>query len=149
MNELAVVNNEAVEEKKYIAFKIGNENFGIDIFSISSIINMPTITKMPGADDHFRGIIYLREEVIPILSLRRMMGLEDDVITHSSKIIITNVAEDKQIGIIVDEVLDVVTMSDEDIKEASVFLKGCKYLINGVGKMNDELISLVNTEYLA
>lgn len=149
MNELAVVNDLVTEDKKYIAFRIGDENYAIDIFSINTIIELPQITKMPGASNHYKGIIYLRGEVIPVLSLRLMMGLEDDVYSRRSKIIIVSLDENKQIGILVDEVMDVISMSDEEVKESSVFLKGCRNLVSGVGKIKDELYSIVNTEFLA
>ena len=149
MNELAVYNDVVTEEKKYIAFKIGDENFAIDIFSINTIIELPQITSMPGAEAHYRGIIYLRGEVIPVLSLRRMMGLEDDVFTRSTKIVVVTLEKNKQVGIIVDQVMDVISVADEEIKESSAFLKGCEYLVSGVGKIDGELYSMVNLAFLA
>ena len=148
MEELAVYKNENTEEKKYIVFNISKENYGIDISSVNSIIEMPQITNVPRSPEHYRGIINLRGEIIPVISLRRKMSLEDDTFTSSSRIIITDIEEDKQVGLIVDEVKEVVAIPDEEIMEPSPFLKGSDSLIKGVGQKDDNLISVFNLEVL-
>ena len=67
------------------------------------------------------------------------MSLEDDTFTSSSRIIITDIEDDKQVGLIVDEVKEVVAIPDEEIKEPSPFLKGSDSLIKGVGQKDDDL----------
>ena len=149
MEELAIYKEELKDEKKYVVFNVSKENYGIDISSVSSIIEMPQITNVPRAPKHFRGIINLRGEIIPVISLRRKMSLEDDTFTNSSRIIITEVEDNKQIGLIVDEVREVVAIPDEEIMDPSPFLKGGNSLISGVGKKDEDLISVFNLELLA
>ena len=149
MTELAIYNEDRKDEKKYIVFNVSDENYGLDIASVSSIIEMPKITNVPASPKHYRGIINLRGEIIPVVSLRRKMSLEDDSFTHSSRIIIADLEEDKQIGLIVDEVKEVVAIPDEDILDPSPFLKGGNSLISGVGKKDEDLISVFNLELLA
>ena len=148
MEELEVYKNENKEEKKYIVFNISKENNGIDISSVNSIIEMPQITNVPRSTEHYRGIINLRGEIIPVISLRRTMSLGDDTFTSSSRIIITDIEEDKQVGLIVDEVKEVVAIPDEEIMEPSPFLKGSDSLIKGVGQKDDNLITVFNLEVL-
>ena len=149
MEELTVYKEKVKNEKKYIVFGIDNENYGIDISSVNSIIQMPQITYVPKSPRHYSGIINLRGEIVPIISLRRRMNLEDDTFTDESKIIITDIEEDKQVGFIVDDVKEVMTIADDEIREPSPFLKKEDSLISGVGNKDEELISIFNLELLA
>ena len=149
MEELTVYKEKVKSEKKYIVFGIDNENYGIDISCVNSIIQMPQITYVPKSPKHYRGIINLRGEIVPIISLRRRMNLEDDTYTNDSKIIITDIEEDKQVGLIVDDVKEVMTIADDEIREPSPFLKKDDSLISGVGNKDEELISIFNLGLLA
>ncbi len=149
MQELAIYKENVRSEKKYIVFAIDNENYGIDISSVNSIIQMPQITYVPKSPRHYSGIINLRGEIVPIISLRRKMNLDDDTYTSSSRIIITDIEEDKQVGLIVDDVKEVMAIADDEISKPSPFLKKDDSLISGVGNKNEELISIFNLELLA
>ena len=74
-------------KKQYIVVKIGSEQYGIDISYIDNIVRMQKITRVPTSQFYFKGVINLRGEVIPVMSIRRKMGLEDDVYTGASRII--------------------------------------------------------------
>ena len=60
-----------VESKQYIDVMINNEQYGIDINFIDNIVRMQRITRVPKAQDYFPGVINLRGEIIPVMSLRR------------------------------------------------------------------------------
>lgn len=126
------------ETKQYIVVMIGNEQYGIDISYIDNIVRMQKITRVPKIQSYFKGIINLRGEIVSVMSIRKKMGLEDDVFTNASRIIILKLEEKGSIGVIVDEVKEVVNLSDDDIEKASN--KG--RFINGIGKHGDDLISL-------
>lgn len=127
------------ESKQYIVVMVGNEQYGIDISYIDNIVRMQKITRVPKVQYYFKGIISLRGEIVPIMSIRKKMDLEDDVFTNASRIIILKLEEMGSIGIIVDEVKEVVNLSDDEIEKASNNGK----FINGIGKHGDELISLL------
>lgn len=135
-NSLEVIENEV---KQYIVVMIGNEQYGIDISYIDNIVRMQKITRVPKVQSYFMGIISLRGEIVPIMSIRRKMALEDDVYTNASRIIILKLEEKGLIGIIVDEVKEVVNLSEDEIEKASNKGK----FINGIGKHGNELISLL------
>lgn len=130
------------ETKQYIVVKVGSEQYGIDINYIDNIIRMQKITRVPKAQFHFKGVINLRGEVVPVMSIRRKMELDDDVITNASRIIILKLEEKGMIGIIVDEVKEVVTLSEDEIERYTNSKSQQQTFINGVGKSGDELISL-------
>ena len=81
------------ETRQYIVVNIGNEQYGIDIGFVDNIVRMQKITRVPKAQSYFKGIINLRGEIVPVMSIRKKMGLEDDVITDASRIIILKIEE--------------------------------------------------------
>ena len=130
------------DAKQYIVVKIGSEQYGIDISYIDNIVRMQKITRVPKIQTYFKGVINLRGEIVPVMSVRKKMNLDDDVITNASRIIILKLEEKGTIGIIVDEVKEVVTLCTDEIDKTSGSKDGKAMFINGVGKQGDELISL-------
>ena len=132
------------DSKQYIVVQIGNEKYGIDIGYVDNIIRLQKITRVPKAQVYFKGIINIRGEIVPVMSIRTKMGLEDDVFTNASRIIILKIEEKGSLGVIVDEVCEVVTLSDSEIEKSNVNATHTKdSFINGVGKNGDQLISLL------
>jgi purine-binding chemotaxis protein CheW len=127
------------ESKQYIVVMVGSEQYGIDISYIDNIVRMQKITRVPKVQTYFKGVINLRGEVVPVMSVRKKMGLEDDVLTNASRIIILKLEENASLGVIVDEVREVVNLSEDEIDKVSN--KG--RFINGIGKHGDQLISLL------
>lgn len=137
------IETQEVESKQYIVVQIGNEKYGIDIGYIDNIVRMQKITRVPKAQSYFKGVINLRGEIVPVMSIRRKMGLEDDVITDASRIIILKVEEKGSLGVIVDQVSEVITLNTSEIDKTAVGAKNIKdTFINGIGKNGEELISL-------
>lgn len=129
--------------KQYIVVQIGNEKYGMDIGYVDNIIRMQKITRVPKAQSYFMGIINLRGEIVSVMSVRKKMGLEADVFTNASRIIILKIEEKGLIGVIVDEVCEVVTLDDSEIEPIAQNAKDNRELfINGIGKKGDTLISL-------
>ena len=112
------------DKKQYIVITFGNEQYGIDISYVDNIVRMQKITRVPKAQPYFKGVINLRGEVVPVMSLRLKMGLEDDVFTNTSRIIILKIEQKGVLGIIVDEVKEVVTLGSEEIDKVAQS-KGC------------------------
>ena len=131
------------ETKQYIVVNIGNEQYGIDIGFVENIVRMQKITRVPKAQSYFKGIINLRGEIVPVMSIRKKMGLEDDVITDASRIIILKIEEKGLLGIMVDEVCEVVTLNVDEIDKSAINTNSAKdNFINGIGKNGESLISL-------
>jgi len=129
-----------------IDLKLGQELYGIDIRYVNSIIVMQNITRVPKAQPYYLGVINLRGEVIPVMSLRRRLGLEDDVFTPSTRILIIKPDDSSEsVGLIVDEVNEVVTLEDDSIKKVNYDEKDEKAVFSaGIGKNGDELINILN-----
>lgn len=133
-------------KKQFIVVKIGGEQYGIDISYVDNIVRMQSITRVPKVQPYFKGIINLRGEIVPVMSIRTKMDLEPDEITDVTRIIILKLEEHGVLGILVDEVKEVVTLGPDEIDKVSYDAKSSKNnFINGVGKNGEELISLFDT----
>lgn len=133
------------EAKQYIVAKLGNEQYGIDIAYVDNIVRMQNITRVPKTQSYFMGVINLRGEIIPVMDLRKKLELEEKEISNSTRIIIIKPEQNSLLGLLVDEVREVVTLSEEDVEKVS-YENGAEsnLYVTGVGKYKDTLISLIN-----
>ena len=140
MDENTIMN----DAKQYIVVKLDNEQYGIDISLIDNIVRMQQITRVPMAQPFFSGVINLRGEIIPVLNLRLRFGLPFKEYSNTTRIIIIKPESNAKIGVLVDEVREVVTLDDDDIEKAVYDEQGINLI--GVGKYKDSLISLLNIQ---
>ena len=141
---------ETAETAQYIVTKLGEEQYGIDIRYIDNIVRMQHITRVPKVANYLKGVINLRGEVIPVMSIRLKMGLPEDEITKATRIIILKLEQQGTIGVMVDEVKEVVTLSSDSVEKVSHSSKeGVSDFIFGIGKHDDELISLLDLNMVA
>lgn len=140
MDESVMVN----EAKQYIVVKLDGEQYGIDISFVDNIVRMQQITRVPKAQYYFSGVINLRGEIIPVINLRSKFGLESKESTNATRIIIVKPENNAKIGILVDEVREVVTLEEEDVEKVDYDGQGVNLL--GVGKYKETLISLLNIQ---
>lgn len=142
MEENTVLN----ETKQYIVVKLDDEQYGIDINYIDNIVRMQRVTRVPKTQPYFLGVINLRGEIVPVMSMRLKFELEPKETTNTTRIIIIKTEANAKVGVLVDEVREVVTLSEADVEKAvheNGKEDGYAYL-TGVGKYNDTLISLLN-----
>ena len=134
------------ETTQFIVVKLGDEQYGIDIKFVDKIVRMQHITRVPNVQEYLKGVINLRGEVIPVMSARLKMGLPADEYTKSTRIIILRLEQHGTIGIVVDEVKEVVTLDNRQIEKVSYDSKEEKdYFLFGIGKYEDGgLISLLD-----
>ncbi len=143
MDELRTVS--VSDTTQYIVVRLGDEQYGIDIKYIDNIVRMQHITRVPKVPEYLKGVINLRGEVIPVMSIRLKMFLPEEEITKATRIIILKLEQYGTIGIIVDEVKEVVTLENDSVEKLTYESKEDKMnFISGIGKHNDELISLLD-----
>ncbi|MCR5427216.1 MAG: chemotaxis protein CheW [Lachnospiraceae bacterium] len=131
---------------QYIVIRLGDEEYGIDINFIDNIVRMQHVTRVPKVPNYLKGVINLRGEVIPVMSLRLKMGLPEDEIGRATRILILKVdSEEGAVGVIVDEVKEVVKLASDEIEKVSHDSKSDKPVyVSGVGKNGNDLISLLD-----
>lgn len=130
---------------QYIVVRIGNEQYGINIKYIDNIVRNQKITRVPKTQTYYKGVINLRGEIIPVMSIRLKLGLEDDEFTDKTRIIIVKI-EGATIGVIVDQVREVVTLDDDNTEKITRSSRddAASGYISSIGKSKGELISLLD-----
>ncbi len=128
---------------QYIVVQLGGEQYGINIRYVDNIVRMQKITRVPKVQHYFKGVINLRGEVMPVMSIRSKMGLPEDEFTDDTRIIILKAEEKGSLGVIIDAVKEVVTLAPEEIDKVAYDAKDERSnFINGIGKHGEELVSL-------
>jgi len=132
-----------VEEEQLVTFRLGTEEFGVDIMSVQEIIRIPPITRVPKAPIYVEGVINLRGNVIPVISLRTRFGMTRVEETDLSRIIVLQV-QTKVFGIRVDAVTEVLRLDNEAIEPPPPITLGVdSQFIRGVGKIEERLLILL------
>lgn len=132
--------------KQYVIFKLGSEEYGVDIMRVKEISEFKESTKVPNSPYFVDGIINLRGEIIPIINLKKRFNIESEGINSDTRIIVINLNE-KNVGFVVDEASQVLRINDEDIDPAPEIIAGVdRQYINGVGKIDDKIVILLDLE---
>ena len=129
---------------QFVKIRLGNEWYGINISIVENIVRMQRITRVPGAEHYVKGVINLRGKVVPVMSLRLKMDMDEGEEKRTTRIIILRVDGD-EVGMIVDEVREVVTLTSADIEEIQRDSKTANSgYVSGIGKIGGDLISLLD-----
>lgn len=138
-NELSTKVEEVIQ---YIVINSGDEQFGIDIRYIDNIVRMQHITRVPKVPSYFKGVINLRGEVLPVMSLRVKMGVPEAPENKENRIIILKMDGHESIGVVVDSVKEVVNI-DMNTVERTTSDNGTQF-VTGVSKQKEGLISILD-----
>jgi purine-binding chemotaxis protein CheW len=110
---------------KYLTFVLERQCYGIDVLKIREIIRMTDITAVPQMPAHVRGVINLREKIIPVIDLRRRFGFDEAAATEQTCIVVVLIhtpdGKSIQMGLVVDGVEEVVQIAASDIEAAPDF----------------------------
>lgn len=136
---------------KYLTFELSSEVYGIEILKVQEIIGMMKVTRVPQLPSFIKGVINLRGKVIPVIDLRLKFGLETIDITEKTCIIVVQVsrgeAQKTIMGIMVDEVSEVLDINADQLEEAPTFGASIdtEFLL-GIGKVADKVIMLMDVD---
>lgn len=135
------------EAVQYIKIEMGTEMFGIDISYVDNIVRTQKVTRVPNVASYIKGVINIRGEIIPIMSLRLKMGLEEVEETKDTRFIIIKMEKFGKIGLIVDAVKEVVALEDDQIERVKVDTSDdITHFVSGVGKVDGVLVSLLDLD---
>jgi purine-binding chemotaxis protein CheW len=129
-----------------VSFKIGREEFGVDILSVQEINRMVGVTRVPNAPEFVSGVINLRGKVIPIVELRKRFGLPPREADKDTRIIVVELGR-SVVGFTVDAVNEVLRIPRSVIEPPPAVVAGIgSEYITGVGKLEDRLLILLDLE---
>jgi purine-binding chemotaxis protein CheW len=127
-----------------VSFKIGNEEFGVDISNVKEIMKMLQITKVPNSPDFVEGVINLRGRVIPIIDLRCRLHIEKREQDKDTRIIVVEL-NNSTVGFIVDAVKEVLRIPVSVTEAPPEMVTGYNSdFIQSVGKLEDRLLILID-----
>lgn len=133
---------------RYLTFRLGEEDYGIEIRHVTEIISIQKITDVPDLPDFVKGVINLRGQVIPTLDLRLRFGLSAKDYTERTCVIITKM-NDILVGVIVDTVNEVLNIPPENISPPPSVQKGAAHrFVEGLGRVGDAVKIILNAEKL-
>jgi purine-binding chemotaxis protein CheW len=148
-NDEIRVNTEgnAVNQQQLVIFKLGGEDFGVDIKQVREIIRKGEVTVVPNAPEFVKGVINLRGQITTIIDLRKKLGLtEKEAGDEQQERVIVVEAGGNTVGMAVDAVTEVTYLAESDMDEVPPIVKetiGTEYL-KGVGKLPNRLLILID-----
>ena len=133
---------------EFLSFKLGDEEYGIDILKVQEIRSYEEPTRIANAPSFIKGVVNLRGVIVPLADLRLKFGIANAAYNAFTVVIILNVAR-RVVGVVVDSVSDVLQLSDQQIKAAPHFNGAVDAsFITGIGSVQDRMLILMDIEAL-
>ncbi|WP_353153899.1 chemotaxis protein CheW [Herminiimonas fonticola] len=140
--------NGAKTGNEFLAFTLGKEEYGIDILKVQEIRGYEAVTRIANAPEFVKGVVNLRGIIVPIVDMRIKFNLGEPTYDQFTVVIILNIGG-RVVGMVVDSVSDVITLSPEQIKPAPEMgtAFNTDYLI-GLGTLDERMLILVDIDKL-
>jgi len=140
--QMTTITDDAFEQ--LVVMEIDHESFGVDIGAVNTIIRMQEITAIPRTPDFVEGVINLRGSIVPVIDLRKRLGVHVGETTKASRIVVVEAA-DQVIGMIVDAVAETLRLAHDAIEPPSpVVTTVDSAYVRGVGKQDNRLVILLD-----
>ncbi|RLT92559.1 MAG: purine-binding chemotaxis protein CheW [Ketobacter sp.] len=151
-SEMDVSGRENEQTDQYLTFIMASEEYGVDILSVQEIRGWESVTPIPNAPPHVKGVINLRGTIVPIIDLRQRFGLEKVEYGPLTVVIVLKVATRKGarvMGIVVDAVSDVYSLAGDDMKSAPDLGDHVNtQYIKGLVNVNNKMVILLDINEL-
>ncbi|NDZ15887.1 chemotaxis protein CheW [Variovorax sp. WS11] len=133
---------------EFLAFKLGDEEYGIDIQKVQELRGYDAVTRIANAPEFIKGVVNLRGIIVPIIDMRIKFALGTPTYDQFTVVIVLNIGG-RVVGMVVDSVSDVITLSAEQIKPAPEMGSSLDtdYLI-GLGTLEERMLILVDIDRL-
>lgn len=146
-NKASVLDDEeVVTAMQVVAFKLRGEEYGVNIFHVQEIRNLVDITRVPFAASFIKGVINQRGSVMPVIDLKKRLGIEQTPYTNLSRIV-TVIVGDLQVGLLVDAVTEVLTIRSKLVDpKKTVSDRAMEKFLSGIGNIDGRLVTMLNLE---
>jgi len=134
---------------EYLTFRLGKEEYAVDILRVQEIRGYDEATRMANAPDYVKGVINLRGSIVPIIDLRMLFNLPEPSYDSFTVVIVLNVCG-TVVGMVVDSVNDVVGIPSQELKPAPDFGSAVDTsFLAAIASLQDRMVMLVDMERLA
>ena len=138
--------NDMDEGLQIVAFKLREEEYGVNIFQVQEIRNLVDITRVPFSANYIKGVINLRGSVLPVIDLKKRLGLEQTPYTDDTRIV-TVMVGDLPVGMLVDAVTEVLTIRTKLVDPKKTVDKNeISKFLSGIGNIDGRLVIMLNLE---
>jgi len=126
-------------ERQFVLFQLAGEDYGVDIYSVQRLIQVPEITRVPRSPSFVAGVVDVRGDIIPVINLKKRFGFENTEVDENGRIVIVEIG-DQIVGFLVDGVSEVTRLAKDDIEPPSgvVVSKAGAEFIAGIGKQRTQ-----------
>lgn len=132
----------------YLTFRLGDEDYAVEIRFVTEIVGMQRITEVPDMPRYVKGVVNLRGQVIPVIDMRLRFNMSDRPYDERTCIIVINI-RNRQVGLVVDTVNEVRTIEEGNVSPTPRAAGGSSVeYISGLGKVGDEVKILLDTSRL-
>jgi len=143
---------DAADGEQYLTFIMAGEEYGVDILAVQEIRGWESATPLPNAPPHVKGVINLRGTIVPIIDLRQCFGMEAIEYSAITVVIVLKVVtteSEKVMGIVVDAVSDVYSLSEGDLQVAPDLGNSVNTeVIKGLVSVNEKMVILLDIDQL-
>ena len=132
--------------REFLAFKIANEEYGVDILRVQEIRSYEKPTTIANAPEHLKGVVNLRGVIVPIIDLRIKLGVAEVQYNHLTVVIVLNIGQ-RAIGVVVDGVSDVLTLEPSQLRPVPALDSNFdpEHLL-AIGSVDDRMLILLDIE---
>lgn len=128
----------------YLTFRLGDEDYGIEIRFVTEIVGMQNITEVPDMPGYVKGVVNLRGQVIPVIDMRIRLHMQSRSYDERTCIVVLNI-NNVQVGIVVDTVNEVRTIAESQVSPAP---RDSAPYIRGMGKVGNDIVILLEGQRL-
>jgi len=135
---------EDAQKDKFLTFRVGDDDYGIEIRHVVEIVSMQAITAVPDMPDYIKGVINLRGNIIPVMDIRRRFHMAERPYDERTCVIVVNIQE-LAVGLVVDSVDEVLTIPETQISPPPKIAQGYMHrYIKGMGKVGEKVKILLD-----
>jgi len=133
------------EEIQLVVFRLGEEELGVNIHQVREIVRLVPITPIPRAPEFIEGVVNLRGQVLAVMDLAKRLDIPSKPRSEKTRIVVVEL-EDNAVGMIVDEVSEVLRIPTSKVEKAPQLIESeiSQRYITGVGKLKDRLLILID-----
>jgi purine-binding chemotaxis protein CheW len=143
-NHSKAVGQEALQ---IVAFRVGTEQFGLEIHRVQEIIRDQRLTRVPNAPEFVEGVINLRGKIVPVIALRKRLGITGEAETPTPRIVVLQL-KDLVVGLSVDSVPEVLRVPPDAVVPPPRLQETDRQYVSGVVRLKEQLIILLDVDRL-
>ncbi len=140
------VRQAAVPQVQLVTFRVGGEEFGLDVFSVHEILNYQQPTPMPRAPEFVEGVLDVRGTLVPIVDLRRRFETPEVVYGNDTRIVLVDF-NDERLGLVVDSVTEVLRAPETAVSPPPAYIRGlAAEFVRGIVRVGERLVVLMDLD---